>query len=95
MLDTGSPVGVVCKFGSEAADELDSEHQQRRIQEKICIGAQSRRDQLIDEKRSRSGSSSAEDPGELLHRQTEEERFGTSTAEDPEEDLHRRRVTAG
>ena len=46
--------------------------QQRRIQEKICIGGVSRKDQLIDEKESRSGYSSVEDPGELLHRQTDE-----------------------
>ena len=137
-----SPVGVDCKFGSEAAnegdserqqektciggtspnnqlidekgsrsgsssaedpgellhrqtDEADSERQQLRIQEKTCIGGASRKDQPIDEKGSRSRSSSAGDPGELLHRQTEEGRFGTSTAEDPGEGLHRRRDTAG
>ena len=38
-----------------------------------CIGGASLQDQLIDEKESRRRSSSAEDPGELLHRQTEEE----------------------
>ena len=72
-----------------------SEHQQWRIQEKICIGGESRQDKLIDEKGSKRGSSSAEDPGELPHRQTEEGRFGTSTSEDPGEDLHWRRATAG
>ena len=70
-LDTGSPVGMDCKVGSEAADEEDSERQQRRIHEKICIGGESWQDQLLDKKGSRSGSSSAEDPGELLHQQTE------------------------
>ena len=63
----------------------DSGDQQRRIKEKICIGGESRQDELIDEKGSRIGSSSAEDPGEILHRQTEEGRSGTSTAEDPGE----------
>ena len=70
--DSESPVGVDCKFGSEAADEGDSERQQLRIQKKICVGGASRQDQLVDEKGSRSGTLSAEDPGELLHRQTEE-----------------------
>ena len=92
MLDAGSPVRVDCKFVSEAADEGHSERQQQRIPEKFCIGGQSRQVQLIDEKGSRSGSSSARDPGELLHRQTEKGSFGSSTAEDPEEDLHRPRV---
>ena len=50
-----------------------SEHQQRRIQKKICVGGESRQNQLIDDKGSRSGSSSAEDAGEFLHRQTDEE----------------------
>ena len=50
----------------------DSERQQLRLQEKTCIGGASRQDHLIDEKGSRSESSSTEDPGELLHRQTEE-----------------------
>ena len=76
-------------------DEGDSEHQQRRIQKKICVGGESGQDQLIDVKRSKSGSSSAEDPGELLHRHTEKGSFGTSTSEDPGEDLHRWRTTAG
>ena len=55
-LDTRSPVGVDCKFGSEAEGEGDSERQQRRIQEKICTGGESRQDHLIDEKGSRSWS---------------------------------------
>ena len=67
-----NPVGVDCKFGSESANEGDSERQQLRIQEKTCIGGASPQHQLIDEEGSRSGSSSAEDPGELLHRQTDE-----------------------
>ena len=76
-------------------DEGDSEHQQRRSQEKICIGGEPSQAHLIDEKGSRSGPSSAEELGELLHRQTEEGRSETSAAEDPAEDLHRRSVTAG
>ena len=42
-------VGVDCKFGSEAADEGDSERQQLRIQERTCIGGASPQDQFIDE----------------------------------------------
>ena len=79
---------------STRKDQGEDFHRQR-IQEKICIGGESRQDQLIDEEGSRSGSSSGEDPGELLHRQTGEGRFGTSTSEDRGEDLHRRRTTAG
>ena len=36
-----------------------SDRQQRRIEEKICIGGESRQEQLIDEEGLRSGSSSA------------------------------------
>ena len=36
-LNTGSPIRVDFKFGSEAANEGGSQDQQRRIQEKICI----------------------------------------------------------
>ena len=50
---------------------------------------------VLIQKSSRSGSSSTEDQGELLHRQTEEGRFGTSTSEVPGEDLHLRTTTAG
>ena len=46
-----------------------SEHQHRRIQQKICIGGESRQDHLIDKKRIKSGSSSARDRGDLLHHQ--------------------------
>ena len=67
-----SPVGVDCKFGTEATDEGDAERQQLRIKEKTCIDEASPQVQLIDEKGSMGGSSSAEDPGELLHRQADE-----------------------
>ena len=61
------------------------EHQQRG----------SRRRSASAENRGRINSSTIKYPGELLHRQMEEERFGTSTAKDQGEDLHRRTVTAG
>ena len=77
--------GGLKRFGTSTAEDPG----------KICIGGALRRDQFIYEKGSRCGSSSAEDPVELLHRQTEEGRFGSSTAENPGEDLHWRRVTAG
>ena len=74
-----SPVGVDLhrqriqeSFYIDRRRKGGSEHQQRRIQEKICITGESRQDQLIDEKGSRRRSSSAEDTGELLHRQTNE-----------------------
>ena len=67
-----NPVAVACWFRSEASDEGGSERQQLRIQEKTCISGASPRDQFIDEDGSRSESALAEDPGELLHRQTDE-----------------------
>ena len=82
-------------FSIDRRRKEGSEHQPRRIQEKICIGEASQQAQLIDEKESKSGPSSAEDPGELLHRQSEDERFETSAEEDPGEDLHQRSITAG
>ena len=58
-LDTESPVGLDCKFGSEAADEGDSERQQQRIQESFFIGRR---------RKGWFGTSTAENPREDLHR---------------------------
>ena len=58
-LDTGSPVGVDYKFGSEAADEGNSERQQLRIQGRSASA----------ERHGRINSWTRKDQGVDLHRQ--------------------------
>ena len=97
-LNIGSPVRVDFKFGSEAADEGGSDDQQRRIQEKTCIGREPWQDQLIDGGGSRKGPSSRRTAtGSTQRRKRIKERtfiqriidmINSSTEEDQAEDLH-------
>ena len=110
MFGYRSPVGVDLhrqriqeRFYTDRRRKGGSEHQQRRMQKKICIGGESRQDQFLDEKGSRRASTSTDGGREVRNinsggsrrRCTSAEsrgRISSSTRKDPGELLHRQTV---